>query len=76
MKRRAGERNGNKTLNLSTMQVPKHNDATIVPTRSEELHTFKAVVRDTTRHEASHEDGELFKAESEMRSEGLLTLVP
>ena len=45
------------------MQMSKHNDATLLPIFNEELNTFKAIVRDIMKHEASIEDGPLFKAE-------------
>ena len=52
-----------------------HSDATVLPILNEELITFKAIVRDIMHHEASVEEGSLFKAEKETRSEDLQALV-
>ena len=53
----------------------QHSDATVLPVLNEELITFKAIARDIMHHEASIEEGALFKAEKETRSEGLQALV-
>ena len=62
-KRRAEARTNTSATHLSKMLMSKHNDATLLPTLNEELNTFKAIVRDIMKHEASIEDGPFFKAE-------------
>lgn len=62
-KKRAQQRKAKRTIVLSSMQDTRHNDATVLPTLFEELHTFKSIVREIIRREATRDEISMFKVD-------------